>query len=341
MSRTIVLDEIEGVEAAALMVDGKLHDLLVDIAPGPRIGTIYRAICDRPLKGQGGMMLRLTDGETAFLRQGKGLAPGQAILVQVTGYAVDGKAVPVTQKVLFKSRYAIATPGAPGVNISRQIHDEEVRVAIHDAVDEIELPEGMGLILRSCCAAAEAVKIAEDAANMAGLAEAVLSDTGKEAELLVEGEGPHGLAWREWSGPIVEDGFEDEGVWDALSDLAGPVVHLSAGASIIIESTRALVAVDVNTGGDTSIAAGLKANIEAARALPRALRLRGLGGQVVVDMAPMPKGQRRQVDVALKAAFKADNIDTIVVGWTTLGLMELQRKRERWPLDAYLAKIAP
>ena len=111
--RTIVLDHLDGVEAAALMVDGILHDLLVDDESMPRPGAIFRAICDRPLKGQGGMMLRLPEGGTAFLRAGRGLKPGQAMLVQVTGYAEDGKAVPVTDRVLYKSRYAIVTPGKP------------------------------------------------------------------------------------------------------------------------------------------------------------------------------------------------------------------------------------
>ena len=56
---------------------------------------------------------------------------------------------------------------------------------------------------------------------------------------------------------------------------------------MVIEPTRALVAVDINTGPDTSPAAGLKANIAAIRALPRELRLRGLGGQVVIDSCPL------------------------------------------------------
>ncbi|MCW1950594.1 MAG: ribonuclease G, partial [Octadecabacter sp.] len=96
--RMIVLDHVAGREAAALLVDGKLQDLLIDDDEAPRPGAIFRAICDRPLKGQGGMMLKLPEGETAFLRQGKGLAPGQAILVQVTGYADGGKAIPVTDR---------------------------------------------------------------------------------------------------------------------------------------------------------------------------------------------------------------------------------------------------
>ena len=103
-----------------------------------------------------------------------------------------------------------------------------------------------------------------------------------------------------------------------------------------IEPTRALVAVDVNTGSDFSLPAGLKANIATAKDLPRQLRLRGLGGQIVVDFAPSPKHERRTIETELRRAFKADSIDTILVGWTTLGHFELQRKRERLPLPEIL-----
>ena len=126
----IALDHLAGREAAALLVDGRLEDLLID-GSAPRPGTIYRAVADRPVKGQGGMFLRTPDG-SAFLRQVKGLAPGRPILVQVTGHAEPGKAIPVTARVLFKSRYAIVTPEAPGLNISRSIRDGEERVRLHE-----------------------------------------------------------------------------------------------------------------------------------------------------------------------------------------------------------------
>ena len=87
---------------------------------------------------------------------------------------------------------------------------------------------------------------------------------------------------------------------------------------MFVEPTRALVAVDVNTGGDTAPAAGLRANLAVARALPRALRLRGLVGQIVLDLAPMPKKDRRAFEDALRAAFRADSIETALVGWTPL-----------------------
>ncbi len=334
--RMIVLDHLGEREAAALLVDGKLQDLLVDDEGAPRPGAIYRAICDRPLKGQGGMFLRLPDGETAFLRQGKGLAPGQVILVQVTGYADDGKAVPVTDRVLFKSRYAIVTPGKPGINVSRQIKDDDARERVLACAHEVGLTEGSGLILRSSCEAASDEDIIEDIAAMEALASAIMADVTGDAEALTEGDGPHALAWREWVEPaqVVTEagGFEDQGVLDQMAELSRARVGLDAGAFMYVEPTRALVAVDVNTGGDTSPAASLKANLAACKALPRALRLRGFGGQIVMDMAPMSKAHRKQVESALRAAFRGDSIDTTLVGWTPLGHFELQRKRERLPV---------
>lgn len=334
--RTIALDELDGTEAAALIVDGQLHDLLID-SDHPRPGTIYRAVALRPVKGQGGMFLRTPDGN-AFLRQVKGLAPGDALLVQVTGFAEPGKAIPVTSRLLFKSRYAIVTPGAPGINVSRQIKDDDLRDTLLGIAHEV-MEGDQGLILRSSCASGDPDDIAEDISAMIQLAAQVLADTSGEPETLVEGDGPHALAWREWESDDVDGthgSFERHNVLDALEDLRSPMVALPGGGSMCIEPTRALVAIDINTGNDTSPAAGLKANMAALRELPRQLRLRGLGGQILVDPAPAPKKDRRQMEQVLRAALKQDNTETILAGWTQLGLMELQRKRERMPLREVL-----
>ena len=121
-----------------------------------------------------------------------------------------------------------------------------------------------------------------------------------------------------------------------IDALLSPCVALAGGAFAFVEPTRALVAVDVNTGPDTSFAAGLKANIALARDLPRILRSRGLGGQITVDFAPLAKKDRRQVEQALKAAFRRDQTETALAGWTPLGHFELQRKRERLPVAEVL-----
>ena len=123
IGRVVVLGSVQGQAAAALIVDGQIEELLIDPADDtPLPGAIYRAVADRPMKGQGGMFVKLPEG-SGFLRQTDGIAPGQRVIVQVTGPAEPGKALPVTARLLFKSRLAIVTPGAPGLNISRRIRD--------------------------------------------------------------------------------------------------------------------------------------------------------------------------------------------------------------------------
>ncbi|ETD85242.1 ribonuclease E/G [Rhodobacter capsulatus] len=340
--RIVVLGAIGGLEAAALMVDGQLEDLLVDVSDAMALapGAICRAKIERPMKGQGGLFVALPGGEKGFLKDAKGLSPGQSVLVQVSGGAEPGKAVPVTLRLLFKGRYGIVTPGAPGLNVSRRIRDEDIREGLQALAAVVMEGSEMGLILRSACEGAEEGEIVEDLAGLRDLAEAVLADVDGAPELLVDAPAPHEEAWREWADPAPDEvvkGFEDHGVLEAIDAVLTPRVALPGGGHLMIEPTRALVAVDVNTGADTSPAAALKANIAAARDLPRQLRLRGLGGQVVVDFAPMPKKDRLVLEQQLRAAFKTEAAETSLAGWTPLGLYELVRKRDRAALASLLA----
>ncbi len=336
--RVIALGDWHGHEAAALLQDGRLDDLLIDDNSQPRPGTIFRATCERILRGQGAF-LRLPGGESAWLRQGRGLVPGQAALVQVTGVAEGAKAVPVTDRVLFKGRYAIITPAAPGVNVSRAIRDDALRAQLVTLAGEP--PPGMGVILRSSCEGADDAAITDELRLLTGLAIQVMGHAGTAPERLVDGDGPHDHALREWSADHVlrEANILDSlGVTGQIAALASPLVDLGGSATMSIETTRAFVAVDVNTGGDTTPAAALKANLAAARYLPRQLRLRGLGGQIVVDFVNMPKGQRQPLDQSLRSVFRADPVETSLVGWTAMGLYELNRKRERVPLARLIAE---
>ena len=188
--RVLVLDEIGGRPAAALLVDGQIEELAVD-PDGDAVlpGAIFRSVADRPMKGQGGIFVKLPGG-SGFLRQISGVAPGQRLLVQVTGPAEAGKALPVTTRLLFKSRFAIVTPEAPGLNISRRIKDEDERAALQ-ALAEAGMAGAdarLGLILRSACDGAEDDAIAEDIAAMRGLCEAVLADLTGGPELLVDND---------------------------------------------------------------------------------------------------------------------------------------------------------
>ena len=327
-------------DMAALLVDGKLTDLLVDPPqddPIPRPEAIYRGILERPLKGMHGAILRLPDGQRAFLKDAKGMSPGTAIVVQVATFAEEGKASPVARKLLFKSRYAIVTPANPGLNIARNIHDEDERNRLleiaHGAVDGGD----EGLILRSACNGADGETIADDILNMLDMCRTVIAGTeGKEPELLLDAPTATVRAWRDWDEPDqvenVEGAFEHHGVLDYIDAAMGSKVKLGETAWLSIEPTRALIAIDVNTGGDFSPAAGLKTNLAAAKEISRQLLIRGLGGQITVDFAPVNKKERAKIESALRAAFRRDGVDTIIAGWTPLGNLELQRKRERFPL---------
>ncbi|MFQ5437516.1 MAG: ribonuclease E/G [Paracoccaceae bacterium] len=345
--RIAVLERFGERGAAALMVDGRLQDLWIDPAGGGALlpGAIHRAIAERPLKGQGGLFVRLAGGARGFLRQGKGLSPGQPLLVQIAATAESGKAPPVTVRLMFKGRFAILTPGAAGRNISRAIKSEAERDRLaeiaHDALSGA--PDDLGAILRSAADGCDGDAITDEINALLNTCNAVLGDgQGAEPELLLDAPGAQERAWRDWTCPAPEQVFSESGsftahaVWDEIDALRRPDVVLGAQAFMFIEPTRALIAIDVNTGGDFSPSAGLKANLAAVRELPRQLRLRGLGGQIVIDCAPMPKKDRRTLEATLRRALRDARDEMSVVGWTPLGHLELQRKCARLPLRELL-----
>ena len=338
----IILDELNGKEAAVLLRSNKLEDCFFSLMD-ERILTpenIYNGLIDRTVKGQGGAFIKLPNNTNGFLRNSKGLKLGEKILVQVTGYPDEGKAIPLTNKIMLKGRTVIVTPFAKGINFSRQIKSEHEKLRILDALNSI-FPDDLdfGIIVRSVARHSRSEEIQNEAKSYINKAKKILSGEEKKPTQLVQGSSPHELALREWrisdDIKVIYNGFEDYGILDKLESLLNPKVEAGLG-TIFIESTRALVAVDVNTGKDFSLTSGLKANLNLARMLPRQLRLRGLGGQIVLDLAPMPKRDRKLFEIELKRAFKADPVDTTLVGWTPLGHYEMQRKREKVSLESVL-----
>ncbi len=337
--RQILIEPLAGGgHAAALLVDGRLQDLLIDPPaddPTPRPEAIYAALAARPIKGQGGSFVDLGGGARGFLRGGPLPAPGQPLLVQVTGWAEAGKAPPVTSRLLLKGRTAILTPGAPGANLARGLPSPRREALAAVAAAALEgAAGGLGLIVRTAAADASDAEVAAEIAELRGAWQAIAA-VGAPA-LLRPAPGAAAEALRDWrvGGDAVReaaDALAEAGVWEEVEVLRRPLVPLGQG-SMAVEPTRALVAVDVNTGGDTSPAAALKVNLAAAAELPRQLRLRGLGGQVAIDFAPLAHAERPRVERALAAALRTDGIDTTVAGWTPLGHLELQRRRSRRPL---------
>jgi Ribonuclease G/E len=329
-----------GGDAAALVVDGRLQDLLIDADasdPAPRPEAVYRAVPGRPMKGLGGTIVDLGAGRTGFLRGPTLPAPGRPLLVQVAGWAEPGKAPPVSARLRLKGRTAMLTPGAPGINVSRGLRDPDRRAALAEvaAAAMAGADPDLGLVLRTAAGEAADAEIGAEIAALRADWTAVVATDGRPG-LARTAPGAAAAALRDWRQPgdavrEAATALADAGVWEQVEALAGPLVPLGQG-SMAVEVTLALVAVDVNTGGDLSPAAALKINLAAAAELPRQLRLRGLGGQVTVDFAPLARADRPRVERALLAALKADGIETTLAGWTPLGHLELNRKRARRPL---------
>ncbi len=128
--------------------------------------------------------------------------------------------------------------------------------------------------------------------------------------------------------------FERHGVEDEVNRALQPRVALKSGGSLVIEQTEAMISIDVNTGGflggHSLEETVFRANMEAASAIPRQLRLRNLGGIIVIDFIDMEDEEhRRQVLRALEKAVELDPARTRVEGFSALGLVQMSRKRTR------------
>lgn len=123
-------------------------------------------------------------------------------------------------------------------------------------------------------------------------------------------------------------------------------VPLECGGYLIIEEMETLTAIDVNTGknirGDQQGEIILQTNLEAAEEIPRQLRLRGIGGIVVIDFIDMDnKGDRRKVTNALRAALRTDKAASDVYSYPDIGLVHLTRQRTRMTLSRLLTAECP
>ena len=128
--------------------------------------------------------------------------------------------------------------------------------------------------------------------------------------------------------------FEKFNIAEEINKLNAREVELPSGGFIVIDKTEALTVIDVNTGhfvGDLNLSDTVfKVNIEAAETIMRQLRLRDIGGIIIVDFIDMPKTERKEnLMNFLREEAKKDKVRTDVIDMTPLGLVEITRKRSR------------
>lgn len=288
------------------------------------------------------------------------LQEGQAVLVQVTKAAAGAKGAGLAMAVQLPGRFLVLTPTDGELTVSRRIADAATRQRLRAALaDRFEA----GCILRTGAEVAEAAELQAEYAALsalwAGMAHApacppqllhgddllvaALRDWLRPGDTVLALDADAAALVRPWlqrfapEVPLRLAGAADADaaalLEEAVQQALEPRLELPSGAVLSIVETPALTAIDVDSAraGGPAGRAGLRLNLEAAAEIARQLRLRGLGGLVVIDFlrlsGPDRAGQEGEVLAALRGALADDPDAGQVLPFSDLGLVELVRRR--------------
>jgi len=308
----------------------------------------------------------------------------QILLVQVVKEERGNKGAALTTYLSLAGRYCVLMPNTGrGGGISRKIANPGDRSRLKEIARGLDVPDGMGLIIRTAGQERNKLEIRRDYEyllrlwndirdlTLQSIAPCTIHEEGalvKRAvrdlygadveEILVEGEEGYRAARKVMTmlmpsrarriKPYREELplFMHYGVEDQLDALHSPVVQLRSGGSIVIHTTEALTAIDVNSGRSTRERnieeTALKTNLEAADAAARHLRLRDLAGLIVVDFIDMVEGRNQKaVERRMRDALKSDRARVQFGRISPFGLLELSRQRLRPSLQELSTQPCP
>ncbi len=309
------------------------------------------------------------------------LKEGQEIVVQVAKEALGSKGPRVTTQISIPGRTLVFLPGGCNRSVSRRVESEQerdrllgiagslpgeggfiVRTAGEGAGASALESEARGLraLWEEISRASEESAAPARLHPPAGLAERVVRDlASQDMDRIVVDEDETHRACRDFVERILPglghrverfagEGsvFEAFGVEKELERALRSRVWLPSGGYIVIHPTEALVAIDVNTGkyvGKTGFEeTALRTNLEAAREIVRQIRLRDLGGILVVDFIDLEEEQSRQcLAEALERELKSDRARSRVLKISDFGLVEITRQRMKRSLETLLCRTCP
>ena len=301
------------------------------------------------------------------------IRPKQVLLVQINKEERGLKGAALTTYLSFAGRYCVLMPNSMNSDgISRKIGDIEERKKLKKILSSVEIPEKMSVIVRTAGIGRTKKEISKDLSFLVSQWNKIRELTLKsEAPEMIHEEGNvlkraiRDMLSEDVDKILVEgkDGynkvkkitkniaptfvkkikqykseenslFASNNIETQINDLFSLNVKLKSGGSIVINTTEALVAVDVNSGKNTSErnieSTALKTNLEAAVEIARQLRLRDLGGLVVIDFIDMEDYRNNfKVEKSLKTALVRDRARVQFGRISMFGLMELSRQRLR------------
>ncbi len=310
------------------------------------------------------------------------LYEGQEILVQVSKEPLGTKGTRITSHITLPGRYLVYMPTVDHVGVSRKIKDEKERKRLREIILSIRPPssgfivrtasEGAeideiradmdfllqlwGNILKKKETSPAPSLIHSDLTMVLRVIRDILSpkvnrlviDSKEEYENIISfintymPKQKYEITLYEGKEPI----FDAYGIEVEIDKILGRKVWLKSGGYIVIDMCEALVAIDVNTGryvGKRNLADTiLKTNLEAAKEIGYQLRLRNIGGIIIIDFIDMEReGDRERVYQALEEAIKKDRQKINVFKISELGLVEMTRKRTRENISRILGETCP
>ncbi len=301
------------------------------------------------------------------------IRPKQVLLVQINKEERGLKGAALTTYLSFAGRYCVLMPNSMNSDgISRKIGDIEERKKLKTILSSVDIPEKMSVIVRTAGIGRTKKEISKDLSFLVSQWNKIRELTLKsEAPEMIHEEGNvlkraiRDMLSEDVDKILVEgkEGFDkvkkitknlaptfvkkvkqykseenslfaSNNIETQINDLFSLNVKLKSGGSIVINTTEALVAVDVNSGKNTSERnienTALKTNLEAAVEIARQLRLRDLGGLVVIDFIDMDDYRNNfKVEKSLKTALVRDRARVQFGRISMFGLMELSRQRLR------------
>src|SRR3989339_654144 len=315
----------------------------------------------------------------------KVLSKGQEVLVEVVKEATGNKGATLTTYLSLPGRYLVLMPGSDSAGISRKIESEEERNKLREMIESVNIPEGIGYIVRTASQEITKTALAQDVRYLLNLwkeikkkgqtekAPALLHKeqnivsrflrdhfTSEITEILVDADEALAqvnnflellpAAQRKSTVAKLHKGiqplFHQYHVEKQIEQIYQPTVPLPSGGSIVINHTEALVAIDVNsgrTGKDKSFEDAIfLANLEAAEELSRQLRLRDLGGLIVVDFIDMRDSKHiREVEKKVRDCMKRDKAKVDFSKISKFGLMQISRHKMAAPVSVGSYQICP
>lgn len=356
MSKLLLIENGSGAREIAL-TEGKRLLYYVREAPGAlEAEQVYLGVTDRIAKGMEACFVRLDGEQTGFLPFSECRdkpRSGERIIVQVKKPPVGGKAPYLTQDISLAGRYAILTPRADRHAVSRRVTDEEDRAKLLALAKRLGCPCGLVLRYESLGASEqeisaevaalsqkwERIREKADSLSSPGLLEGrmdalsrLLRDEHGQIEKALTDD-PAALPPLPFPAEACPHPFDLLNIRAKMEKSMQRKVWLDCGGYLVIDRTEAMTVIDVNSGKFTGGREGaesafLRLNKEAAEEIARLMRLRNLGGIVIVDFVDMQSDESRaQITKALEAALADDPVKTVIHGFTSLGLMELTRKK--------------